>query len=84
MYRFQYGGQTRVIATFDDTVTVAARVKDPAGTVTTPTPTATGVANQYRLDITRNLAGTWSVRIYDSGGTASADEQFVVEADPTA
>lgn len=85
MYRFEFGGQTRVTATFDAAITPAARVKAPDGTVTTPTPTATGEAeNQYYLDITRNQAGTWSVRIYDAGGIASADEQFVVDADPTA
>lgn len=82
--RFEYGGQTRVTATFDGSVAPAARVKAPDKTITTPTPEPTGTPNQYRFDIPRDQVGTWAVRVYDEGGSASTDALFYVEPDPTA
>jgi hypothetical protein len=56
--------------------TVVAKLKDPAGTVTTPTPTQSGTGVYY-VDITLNAEGRWYVRFEGTGAVISAAERQI-------
>jgi hypothetical protein len=77
---YDYGDGIRATCTFKDILgviasptAVAVKIKDPAGTVTTPAATndATGV---YHVDLTLNVEGKWHIRFEGTGTVIAAQE----------
>ncbi len=80
---YDVGDGVRFTATFKDLskqlanpTAVTCQVKDPSGTVTTPSPTqvSTGV---YRVDVTFNASGIWYIRFAGTGAVIAAVERRV-------
>jgi hypothetical protein len=80
---YDLGDGIRATATFKnlskqlaDPSAVTCQVKDPSGTITTPSPTqdSTGV---YRVDITLDVVGDWHIRFAGTGNVIAAVERRV-------
>jgi len=78
---YDVGDGVRATCTFTDLAgavanptAVAVKLRDPAGTVTTPTPTNSGTGVYY-VDITLTSEGRWYVRFEGTGVVIAASEQ---------
>lgn len=63
-----------VAGVLTDPTAVAVEVRDPAGTVTTPTPVHDGVG-EYSLDLVPDASGVWVVRFTATGAVTAVVEQ---------
>ena len=73
---YDIGDRVRATATFSiqgtpTNGTVAARVKDPAGTITSPATTSGGTGVYY-IDIDLNKAGAWHVEFVSTATVIAA------------
>lgn len=66
-----------------DPTSVIARVMDPDGVVSTPTPTDDTGSGQYHVDVAFTKAGPWVVRFEGTGTVpASVETTVVVDRSP--
>lgn len=79
---YDKGGRARLTANFydadvlGDPTAVVLRIKDPAGTVTTPVPTHPSVG-VYTHDLSLNAEGEWHYRFEGTGTIEAAAERVL-------